>query len=197
MERSTKVNISTVNHCIEDTFKIIRKFRIPYKLFFNIDETRLAFNEVNKSSKAIVPSVNHIHHYIIPDHAQAATYVPIIMMNSIYLQFLVVPGLEKVEEMTAKEIKNEEEKSNSQLFVIKTVTGWVNKKAFEIIMLKFVKKLKEDGINERVLLFLDKLKMHMSDEVVLLSSKNNIITAYIPEHTTHFYQPLDNRFFKR
>ncbi len=84
MRRSTGVNNTLVNNYINDTNNIFRKFKIPYKCFFNIDETRMSINDQNHNQKAFVLNIKHIHHYIILDNGKTVIFIPIITMNSIF-----------------------------------------------------------------------------------------------------------------
>ena len=205
MDRAIGIDYSEVDTFINSSFSTIRNLRIPHCRMFNIDETRMTINGENHNQKVIVSRSTCLHDYILPKSDEyAGSYVPIIANDSIFLQFLVVPGLKKNEKMIIEKWETKEQGDNADnankkppldLFMIKTETGYVNCEAFHLIIEHFANQLRLQNISDHVLLSMDHLNIHMSEENMRCCTENRILTSLVPTHAMHIYQPEDNLFF--
>ena len=121
--------------------------------------------------------------------------MPIIGSNSIFIHFIVLPGLKENEKMEITKLTIYANSNSPTLYSLKTKKGYVTNEAFRLILNQFSKKLKKDGINDRVLLLMDQLCQHTSNEAIEYCAMNKIMPVFIAKHSTHFYQPLDNLCF--
>lgn len=194
--RINKNTLDNVKEFVKVIGKIIDNKNQKENLIFNADETRLSLKIENYSLKGI-EYVKKVHNSIVMNEdKKCASYIPFISRNKLFLNFLVFPmENDETSHIYLKKVTSKRN-NNAPVYFLFTKSGWVNTEAWLLILSKFIEEIRKINLNDTVLLFLDKLNIHMNIEGLMMCKKQNVNVCFFPTYCTHFIQPCDITFFQ-
>lgn len=176
--------------------KIILNKKIPTKLIFNCDETRIALSPRKIQIKGIESRKKIMNSFIEPKNYPCASFIPFINQNHIFMQVIVLPNKNVSNIGYSLSKSRYYTRSNSTLtYYCFTPTGYLNGDIWFQILKKFVENIRKHEKNSNIMLLLDNLSFHTNLATTELCIKNNIVAMYFPKYSTHITQPCDGLVF--
>lgn len=195
IDRVKRVSRDTVQNFMTCADQVHEEIAFQADFVFNIDESGASMT--NRRSKIIIDrSFTHGGTVKVPNDALRTT-VPIIQASGKVFMILHIYCVSKsLPELLTPEPYSPDNKAIStrgdfDYYMAVTASGYMNKTLWEAWIAVFCRKAAAQMNGASGLIFMDRLSSHMSPTTLDLLLSNNIEVLYLPPHTTHIAQPLD------
>lgn len=126
---------------------------------------------------------------------QVKTFVPFISASGrlwmLLLIYEVAPGKEENDVFLPAAFENSR-KSPFMVFLAATAKGYMTKDLWKAACDQFAQLLYAEFFAKECVLVLDNLSAHVNPQTVAHLAKKGLRCLFLPPHTSHFLQPLDN-----
>lgn len=193
--RINDINWDSVRDFIHHTSNLFEKLSFQSSFVFNIDES--PSDSLNMNLKVMVDS-NYPHSGVMKlAWDSLRTAVPIVAADgSIFMILLIYQDGSKKAPDTKIEPWSRASNHNGlrnciDYYYATTARGYMTNDLWRQLVNLFVTKLVPILNGANALLYLDRLSSHMDESSLERLVSSNVQVLYLPPHTTHLVQPLD------
>ena len=164
-------------------------------VFVNADETRISINGEQNKMKRIESTKKAKKGALDMVRDKSATYIPFHTPQGMIMSvFLIAVNSVKSGDLVIKKAGTTT-RSTYPVYYMFNDNGWMNGNAWNAILQVFFEEIKNKFGTSKIILFLDRLSSHVTDENLKQFLGTNINMVFFPANTTHFLQPCDSDIF--
>lgn len=199
-ERLSQSTREDVDRFTEQMDWVNEKYSFQGKYIINADESR-ADSPYYQRFKAIFENGAQKCDSVFPHKDSLYTVLPFCGSDgTIWLVLLVYKGSERADGyiyMDNVPISRRQPKTRGSfsIFYAVTDTGFMKDDLWNHVCHLLISILKPQLNGAHALLIIDNCSVHTAEDTLFDLHENNIVTIFLPPHTTHWSQPLDNGCF--
>ena len=164
-------------------------------LIVNCDETRLSLSDEKTRKRKIDSKRRKKSNEISGTRGKFATFLPFHSPSGLLCSFFVLPLENSGEAQLMIHKASAVTRSSIPTYFGFTPSGYINSDIWLEIIKVFHREMQYSAPKKRIILFLDRLNIHLSNDSVSYCIDNNIDLVYFPVGSTHLLQPADNKLF--
>lgn len=164
-------------------------------LLVNCDETRLNLNNNNNKNKKLDDKRRLSSNEVCVKGSKFSTFLPFHSHDRMLCSFFIFPMKNKYD--TSFSIYKEGASTRSSIPILYSFnrSGYLDSELWLQIIKRFHMEMKIKEPNKKIIIFLDRLNIHMSDDTLMYCIQEGIDLIYFPVATTHILQPSDSYLF--
>ena len=182
---------------VEEFPAYMKSYKLSWSNIVNADETRLIFDVHGRPHNSFIYSkASSIKGGTSTAQEHSAAYIPFVSASGQWIMEVFIFPF-NIGEATdfVKEKRASRDDNSCPTYFMFNQSGYVNGDMWNVILGKFKERMSQVAPGLEPVLLLDNASPHKTLETLEWAVKNKIHLVFLPANTTHFLQPLDQKFF--